>query len=376
MSSLRPPPRGPPFTDYDELVEELSGQFHVVALDGSEKRPPEKAKSDWTASELQMWFASGGMIEPAENPKMRAMAAKLAASQDIRSPAEVEAEQRVKALQEAARKASWFSLLTAQDIAKSDLYREVVLAYGHPQREVGNLYSADDELLRAHLKTKHHFPFEKHILFWDDEASSRKVVHPPEGATHGPSAALRGMDQRLFWDASSLKVVGCVRYSLAAVVGWAAADNDDSWSLDMIHGGMIEMCLDDLTAEVMKINMAPQCITAELTVKLKKQVLPNVTYKVSARLITPAPEIVVGPCTLHVCLTAVHACTRASSVAQVEAEIICMRMCMCMRLAGRGGDHRVQSAEMHRGRQDHDLRRRDRRPVHGKDGDDGPHDRR
>ena len=39
--ALRPPPRAPPFTDFDELIVEMKSQFNI------EVEIPEKAKSEW-----------------------------------------------------------------------------------------------------------------------------------------------------------------------------------------------------------------------------------------------------------------------------------------------------------------------------------------
>ena len=248
--ALRPPPRAAPYTDYEELLEELSSQFNVFGNDGERKYPPDAAKTEWTAAELQMWFASGGAIEPSDNPKMRAAAAALSNSQDLRSPAEIEAEQRVKDAQAAARNAPYFSKLNATDVSKAELYREAALAFGHAPRDVGDLYPADDPWLKSLQKSKHIMPFEKHLLLWNEgDGALKNALHAPEGFTHGSSAALRGMDMRYFWDASTLKVVGAVRYSLAAVIGWEHSD-EASWSVGIVHGGCIEMVLDELTAEV------------------------------------------------------------------------------------------------------------------------------
>ena len=52
---MRPPPRGEPFTDFDELAEELAAQFN-----GDATALPDEAKSEWSEAELQMFFASGG----------------------------------------------------------------------------------------------------------------------------------------------------------------------------------------------------------------------------------------------------------------------------------------------------------------------------
>ena len=286
--ALRAPPRSPPFTDYDDFIDELSKQFNVFGPDGERTFPPEEAKIGWAETEIQMWFASGGMIAPPDDPKLRQQMAAM--KTDIRSPQEIEAANRVKDAQKAAREASWFKELKDVDIAKADMYRDAAFALGHPAREgIGDLFPVDDPHIRFLQKTKHILPFEKHLLLWnDDKDKPKKVFHPTEGFMHGPSAALRGYDMRYYWDSSNLKVVGAVRYSRAADIGWRS-DSEESFSSGIVHGGCIEAILDELTAEVMKINMAPENLTAEITFKLKKSSMPYVTYKLEAEITECSP---------------------------------------------------------------------------------------
>ena len=322
---LRKPPRAPPYTDFDDFVEDMCSQFNVIdPATGQSMKPPERAAEQWTESEIQMWFASGGQIAPSEDPKMRAAANKMSKSVDIKSPAQLQAEQMIKDARAAAMKAPYFSKLSERDFEKASLYRDTVLTLGHPEREVAasDLFGLDDPWLRELHKTKHIMPFTKHLLYWDNSTPNgvKKVLYGEEGFTHGPSAALRGMDMRYFWDASNFKVVGAVRYSLAAVIAWRQ-DEKESWSAQTVHGGCIEMVLDDLTAEVMKINLAPevrpamsvvhgscararrrdagsprapllpraQMVTAEITFKLKMPSLTDTTYKVEAEILECEP---------------------------------------------------------------------------------------
>ena len=286
--ALRPPPRAPPFTDFDEEVEEMRNNFVVLASDGSPLPLPDDAAQMWTRDELSMWFASGGMIAPPDDPKLRAAAAKM--RNVVKSAAEMEADARVKDAQRAARQAPYFSKLSETDIKKAEMYREMAFSTGHPARDVGDLFAPDDEHLKALNKNKYALPFEKHLLLWNADTSKgpRKVYHPDEGFTHGASAALRGFDMRFFWDSASLKVFGAVRFSLAASIGWRQ-DDDDSFRLEVVHGGCVEACLDELTAEVMKINIAPQNLTAEITFKLKMPTLINQTYKLEAEITDCSP---------------------------------------------------------------------------------------
>lgn len=303
---MRPPPRSPPFTDYDDLITELSEQFNVFESDGfTRKHPPPSAQAEWTEAEVQMWYASGGMICPVVDPKLRLQAEKMFSAQGsaLKSPQQVAAEEVLKEAAEAARKAPYFRLLTARDLAKAKIYRDASLTLGHPARtDDANLFAVDDPILRELERSLPMKPFQKHILQWDDDDETlRKALYGDEGFAHGPSAALRGFDSRFFWDASTLKVVGAVRYSPAACIAWQGdtggedpstfhqADGTRTWMLGQVHGGCIEAVLDELTAEVMKINVAPENVTAEISFKIKLPSQPHVTYRLEAEVTECVP---------------------------------------------------------------------------------------
>jgi len=307
--AMRPPPRAPPHTDYEELCDDLAKQFIVRGPNGLPQRPPPQAAAEWAEHEIQMWFASGGTIEPPDNPQMRKQAAAAAAL--ATSPAQQAVQDHLKAVARAARKAvavrkaPYLDLLKRRDLDKALMYRDAALARGHPPRPgVSNLFPDNDLLLRELRRTRNAFPFVKHILAWDDEVPElSKALYGEEGFAHGASAALRGFDARLYWDASSLKVVGAVRYSQAAAIAWQPsggelpsflADGTKTWMLEQVHGGCVEAVLDDLTAEATKINVAPEVVTAEISFKLLKPSQPGVTYKLEAEI---------GECTPPRCTT-------------------------------------------------------------------------
>ena len=283
---LRAPPRTPPFEDFDELVADLSTQFN--AADPVTNEPmvlPEAARAEWTADELHMWYASGGMIAPPDNPKLRAAAAAMD-RQGMKAAAQMERDEILMRADEAARKAPWLSKLDERDRAKVKMYRDTAVAFGHPRRAVAasDLYPADDPILVTCSKQAHMMPFLKHILNWDEVSGQKKVVYGEEGFTHGAGAALRGFDVRMYWDASSLKVVGAVRFSLGACICWQPdggdkathmPDGSTSWAMRQVHGGCIEAVLDDLTAEVMKINVAPRKQPASAALTLCPHPLPS-----------------------------------------------------------------------------------------------------
>lgn len=298
--ALRAPPRAPPFSDYDALVSDLSSRFHAMPL-------PDEARTHWTASEIDMWFQSGGAIAPAADPKARAQAEQMGTTR------EPSAGDKVAEAESAAKRAPWFSKLTKQDVQKVSLYRSACIQRGQPERTVGDCYPADDPWLTEMRSKKNYLAFEKHILFWDEDnptSGASVALWGQEGFTHGASAALRGMDMRCSrcghppgWlpstarptcncpcryslDTSSLKLVAAVRYTPAALIAWrsGAEDSAENFNLDMVHGGCIEMALDELTAEVMKINVAPQNVTAEITFKIKKPSHAGITYKAEAEI--------------------------------------------------------------------------------------------
>ena len=201
---------------------------------------------------------------------------------------------------EAIKKAPYYSKLTERDLAKAKVYRDAAFTNGHNHYPgLSNLYPHDDPTLRELHKQDHTMAFVKHMLTWDDDKPNLcKAVHGEEGFTHGPSASLRGFDPRFFWDANTLKVVGTVRFSEAATIMWQPAggeehtwqaDGAQTWLFNQVHGGCIEAVLDDLTAEVMKVNVAPQNLTAEITFKIKVPIATNQTYKLEAEITDCSP---------------------------------------------------------------------------------------
>ena len=301
---MRKPPRAAPYEDWEELVQSLSSQFNGEVL-GLDEKIPDDAKQLWTEPELQMYYASGGMILPPDDPKLRAAAAKASASMDLRSNAQIDADEMLKKAQDAARNAPWWAKVSELDKEKASMYRDAALSHGIPDRPHG-LYPTDDPLIKELTKDKTMLPFEKHIMFWDTPNPigkpdvKRICLHADEGFTHGNSACIgRGLDFRYYWDSIHLKVVAAVRYSRAAVGGWSSLASTDSqdesppWANTLVHGGCVEAVLDELTAEVMKINISPEMVTSEMTVKLKKPSVPGQTYRAEAMIESVSPPRVV-----------------------------------------------------------------------------------
>lgn len=321
--AMRPPPRSAPFTDWEDVVathiRDFNGQAAAAKL-------PESAKELWSEQELQLFFASGGAIMPLSDPKQRAAAAQMTAKADLRSQAQKDEDMLIEQAREAAQKAPWWAQVSDLDKEKAAVYRDAAVTRGIPARPHG-LFPVDDPLIQEYTKQrKTLLPFEKHILYWDQadgspakDGAARCALHADEGFTHGDSACVgRGLDFRYYWDSVSLKVVAAVRYSRAAVGGWSCAEDEISppWGSTLVHGGCIESVMDELTAEVMKINISPEMVTSEFSVKLKRPSVPGVSYRAEAAITSVAPPKV----------------TIDGTIKTMSGEVVCEARAICVML--------------------------------------------
>lgn len=169
---MRAPPRAAPFDDFNEVASKLAEEFNneLSIL-------PDEAKQMWTEPELQTFFASGGLLRPPDNPKLRAAAAKAAS--EVKSASQLAEEADVLERQKAAMSLPWCAKLTELDREKAGMYREAALARGIPHRPHG-LFPPDDPLLKQFSQAKHILPFEKHLLFWDAPQCPAKGGAPAE----------------------------------------------------------------------------------------------------------------------------------------------------------------------------------------------------
>ena len=90
----------------------------------------------------------------------------------------------------------------------------------------------------------------------------------------GESAIEHGMDLRWFVseDAADQTLTAAVRFSDFACIGRGHATG--------VHGGAVETCLDEATAECAKTKLFPMASTGKIEFQIKKPVQPNVTYRV------------------------------------------------------------------------------------------------
>ena len=93
----------------------------------------------------------------------------------------------------------------------------------------------------------------------------------------GEGAIEHGIDLRWFIRPGfeERELLGAVRFSEAACIGRGIPKTS-------VHGGCIETCLDEVTAEVTKSKLFPLATTAKIEFKISKPVAPGVTYRVQA----------------------------------------------------------------------------------------------
>lgn len=90
-----------------------------------------------------MWFASGGVIEPPSDPKLRAQVQSFNSKTDLRSTDERFDDELVQKTREAAMQAPWWEKVSELDREKAQVYRDAALSQGIPPRPHGLLPDND-----------------------------------------------------------------------------------------------------------------------------------------------------------------------------------------------------------------------------------------
>jgi hypothetical protein len=142
---------------------------------------------------------------------------------------------------------------------------------GIPFRPDG-LFPPGDALLAQLSDTAGCWPFEKHL----PGAATPYEMLPYGGWITGNAAAQRGIDLRLFYQESPESngtLLGAVRFGDGAAIGTA------NFYLSA-HGGAIETCLDEATAELGKCDFAPFLATKEITFQILRPVPLHTTMLV------------------------------------------------------------------------------------------------
>ncbi|KAG7674183.1 hypothetical protein Ndes2526B_g04006 [Nannochloris sp. 'desiccata'] len=136
------------------------------------------------------------------------------------------------------------------------------------------LFPPGDALLAQLSTTVGCWPFEKHL----PGAGTPYEVLPCGGWITGNAAAQRGIDLRMFYQESpdlqsNGNLLGAVRFGDGAAIGTG------NFYLSA-HGGAIETCLDEATAELGKCDFAPFLATKEITFQILRPVPLHTTMLV------------------------------------------------------------------------------------------------
>lgn len=160
-------------------------------------------------------------------------------------------------------------------VGTSEGYRERCKRDGWTSSKDVSLYPECDPCLQSLLDEDGLWPFEKHLP---------GHVGPYETLTHGgfvtgKEAILgRGIDLRLFYDDFKVQVRGCVRFD-----GGCASIG--AGFLLPTHGGAIETCLDEATAELGKLAVFPFLATRKISFEIRKGVPVDVSLLVECTLV-------------------------------------------------------------------------------------------
>jgi hypothetical protein len=141
------------------------------------------------------------------------------------------------------------------------------------------LFPPEDALLKQLSSTANTWPFEKHL----PGAGTPYEMLPYGGWITGNAAAQRGIDLRMFYQEatennSNGNLVAAVRFGDGAAIG---SGGDFYLSA---HGGAIETCLDEATAELGKCDFAPFLATKEINFKISRPVPLHTTLLVRCKI--------------------------------------------------------------------------------------------
>ena len=149
---------------------------------------------------------------------------------------------------------------------------------GIPFRPDG-LFPPGDALLRQLSSTAGSWPFEKHL----PGAVTPYEMLPYGGWITGNAAAQRGIDLRMFYQEPLEPGQGNGNLLAAVRFGDGAAIGTGDFYLSA-HGGAIETCLDEATAELGKCDFAPFLATKEITFQILRPVPLHTTLLVRCKI--------------------------------------------------------------------------------------------
>ena len=155
-------------------------------------------------------------------------------------------------------------------------YQRCVLRDGMPNRDNG-LFANDDPFLLLLTRTGMK-PCIKGLPFPTKDGKGVEFKLVEEGWATGENACMHGMDLRTFIKPGfeEKKMDAAVRFSER--VTFAVGLNGS------VHGGAIETCFDEITAECAKAKCFPLVLTSKIECKMIKELKPYTTYRVTAKV--------------------------------------------------------------------------------------------
>jgi hypothetical protein len=158
-------------------------------------------------------------------------------------------------------------------------YQKAVLRDGIPPRSNG-LFPPDDEFLS--LVANNWSPFSKGLPTPCKDGSFAFTI-AEHGWASGENSIGHGMDLRMFIKpgfAEPRDLIAGVRFSDFAKIGYGRHASCGG----TVHGGAVETCLDEATAECAKTKLFPMATTSKIEFKITKPIFANVTYRVYCKV--------------------------------------------------------------------------------------------
>mmetsp|Transcript_7011 Transcript_7011/g.15993 ORF Transcript_7011/g.15993 Transcript_7011/m.15993 type:complete len:328 (+) Transcript_7011:103-1086(+) len=231
--------------------------------------PPDACET-WTEASIRTFFRTNGTVLPDSQDHAPAPAS----SQE-------EEEKNMDPLQPGGGITQNQATLNYADMPSTDPvwarvdtaeYQRVARLRGIPFRPNG-LMPPGDDVMKACVKRANQtngFPFQKLLVY---PQSQQLDVAQVSWAT-GDKAAAAGLDLRYFFEPTTKRVFGAIRFSEQACIGAESGLG--------AHGGAVQTALDEMMGEVGKIAWQPLCLTSEFTCRMKKPGTLNETMHIEA----------------------------------------------------------------------------------------------
>ena len=231
----------------EALIAQLSLEDDLIEF------PP--AATGWELDDIQTFFDTCGAISPPPGAPKAPPPPPPVSGGTREQPPPIAVDPRADLKIAAA--GGWVSDDPA-DLTSAG-YARIACACGVPDRAHG-LFGPRDAAPLLELQGRPGArPFQKHL--WDT-VHGRWALAADSFVAGDQAAAERGIDLRYLHVARELH--GVLRFNEKATIGAAL--------LMSCHGGAVEAVLDEVTAELMKIQHSPNTVTSKMLVEIKKPV--------------------------------------------------------------------------------------------------------